>query len=138
MKETLLDRAISNLRAAKLNFDHRNEDEFYLNLTGYLLQQATELTLKHLLETHGVKYPRTHDIGELLGLVPDNLLDAEDNLLMMSGTITNWESKTRYIKNYFLEERQLRIGFVVVENLLKNVQLIERKCGNSISGIYLE
>ena len=138
MNETLLDRAISNFRAAKLNFDHRNEDEFYLNLTGYLLQQATELALKHLLETHGVKYPRTHDIGELLGLVQDNLLDAEDNLLMMSGTITNWESKTRYIKNYFLEERQLRIGFVVVENLLKNVQLIERKRGNSISGIYLE
>ncbi len=39
-EETLLDRAFSNYRFAKLNFEHRDDDEFALNLSGYLLQQG--------------------------------------------------------------------------------------------------
>ena len=121
MSETLLDRALRNFKAAQVNYQYRTDDEFFLNLTGYLLQQATELALKHVLEINGIKYPRTHNIDELLGLLPVSLGYRLDNLFMMSGTITNWESKSRYIKNYFLEERQIKLGFSVVEEFLRDV-----------------
>ena len=121
MSETLLDRALRNFKAAQVNYQYRTDDEFFLNLTGYLLQQATELALKHVLEINGIKYPRTHNIDELLGLLPVSLGYRLDNLFMMAGTITNWESKSRYIKNYFLEERQIKLGFRVVEEFLRDV-----------------
>lgn len=121
MSETLMDRAYSNLSAAKVNFSHRSDDYFFLNLTGYLLQQTVELALKHLLETNAIKYPRTHDISELVCMLPKKYDNLTNNLLMMAGTITSWESKTRYIKDYFLEERQIKLGFSVVEDFLNSV-----------------
>lgn len=135
MSETLFDRAISNFSAAQVNFGHRSDDEFFLNLTGYLLQQSVELALKHVLETWGIKYPRTHNIDELLSLVPSKLRLDTDSLLMMSGTITNWESKTRYIKNYFLEEKQLRIGFSVIGKFLHEVKSLDGSEQNSSGSV---
>lgn len=141
MSETLLDRALRNFKAAQVNYQYRTDDEFFLNLTGYLLQQATELALKHVLEINGIKYPRTHNIDELLGLLPVSLGYRLDNLFMMSGTITNWESKSRYIKNYFLEERQIELGFSVVEEFLRDVgvsHLNDSVSANKVSCMELE
>lgn len=104
MSETLLDRAKANYMMAEKNFKFINEDDVYLNLTGYLLQQATELAAKHMLEMEGFRYPKVHDIRDLL-----DRFDWEDtrvkNLLNMSDTITSWESKTRYIKDFRLSKR---------------------------------
>ena len=141
MSETLLDRALRNFKAAQVNYQYRTDDDFFLNLTGYLLQQATELALKHVLEINGIKYPRTHNIDELLGLLPVSLGYRLDNLFMMSGTITNWESKSRYIKNYFLEERQIKLGFSVVEEFLRDVgvsHLNDSVSANKVSCMELE
>ena len=63
---TLLDMAKSNLELAEFNLERKTDDECQLNLTGYHVQQCIELTLKHEIEMNGEKYPRTHDIGDLL------------------------------------------------------------------------
>lgn len=88
MSETLFDRAKSNLSAARLVYGNREQDEFFLNLTGYLLQQTTELALKHILEINAIRYPKTHDIAELVGLTPASVSVDTNSLLMMAGTIT--------------------------------------------------
>lgn len=43
MSETLLDRAKSNLKAAKMNLSFKDSDKFYVNLAGYLTQQTKKL-----------------------------------------------------------------------------------------------
>ena len=118
--ETLLDRAFSNFKAAEANWKLIGEDDFFINLSGYLLEQSLELFIKHQLEINGGKYPHTHDLPTLV-----NLLNSADDLLgeklqLFAGTITTWESKTRYIKNYFLEKRNVEKGFELIKPLFQN------------------
>lgn len=108
--------------AAKLVYANREQDKFFLNLTGYLLQQTTEFAIKHILEINAVRYPETHDIAELVRLIPASVSIDTNSLLMMAGTITLWESKTRYIKNYFLEDKHIHIGFDVIEAFLISIE----------------
>lgn len=114
MSETLLDRAYRNIKAAKANYNLKNDDEFFLNLTGYLLQQALEFAIKHVLEVNGVSYPYTHKIDILLDLLPGDKYDVPSNIRMSHGTITSWESQTRYIKDYFLAKKEIDLLMPVV------------------------
>ena len=63
-EETLLDIARRNLVTAKTMMKLVDADDGYLNVVGYHAQQAIELSIKHYLETHGIKYPMTHDISQ--------------------------------------------------------------------------
>lgn len=117
MSETLLDMANTQYRIAKVLYKSIGEDEAFINAIGYHLQQSAELAIKHLLETSAVKYPKTHDIGELLGMLPDNF---DTSLLTpISGLLTSWEAKTRYIKDYRLSVRQIDAGLKDVGEFLK-------------------
>ena len=122
MKETLLDRAFSNYKAFEINFSHKTDDEFFLNLSGYLLQQSTELSIKHLLEVAGIRYPKTHDIMSLINLVPDNKLYLVDGIKLYADVLTTWESKSRYIKNYFLEVDSINTIYPLVKSLLMSIR----------------
>ena len=109
--ETLLDRAHSLFGAAKMNYSHIGIDDIYSNLTGYLLQQTLEIYLKHQLEINGIKYPKTHDITTLINMLPSNI-ELDERLVLFAGTITTWESKTRYI-----EKKNLETGFKLIAPL---------------------
>lgn len=119
--ETLYDRAASNLKMAELNYKFITDDPFQLNLVGYLLQQATELLLKHYLEINAVNYPYTHDIKALISAIESNKIELKfpDNFYLFSDTLTKWEAKSRYIKNYFLERKEIEIGFKIVKELFE-------------------
>lgn len=104
---------------AEKNFNFILEDDVYLNLVGYLLQQSLELALKHILETNGIKYPKTHSIRDLAEMLPDDY-DTSD-VIPMSDTITTWESKTRYIKNFRLSKTQLEEGFKVIGKFIDTI-----------------
>ena len=121
--ETLLNIAIHNLNVAKVLYEFVNEDELFLNTTTYHLQQAAELALKHCIEMSGIRYPKTHSIVELLGLIPENIEINKVELLMMPGITNEWESRTRYIKGFRLVEEQVEIGFNVVGDLLNCIKL---------------
>ena len=125
--ETLLNRAEANFKAAKANWAMREDDDFFINLTGYLLQQSVELFLKHHLEINGIKYPHTHDLDTLISMLPDPDSLLSMNLQLYAGTITTWESKTRYIKNYFLEKRNVEMAFKLIEPLF-NKDLGDMSC----------
>ncbi len=59
-----LNRAHSNLALAKME-----EEDVYLEDLCFNAQQAVEKSIKALLMKHGVGFPHTHDIAELLTLV---------------------------------------------------------------------
>lgn len=130
MNETLLDIAKRDLRQAKQLFAVRTDDEGDLNLVGYILQQSVEKALKHRLETTGRTFPGTHDIMELLNLTEE---DEFPELLDIAGTITNMESKTRYIKNYRLSLRIVKRVMEVAENLVHKIDKLESNKHESYS-----
>ena len=117
---TLYDKAAANLRSAQILYDYMEGDEEQLNVVGYHLQQAMELALKYLLEQHGVSYPKTHDIDQLIRLaheaeaemyLPEYL---EDHAEMVS----QWEAKARYVLGYAIEARKIERALREVDDYL--------------------
>ena len=131
MYETLLDRAKLNYKMAEKNFDFILEDDVYLNLVGYLLQQSLELALKHLLEINGIKYPKTHSIRDLIEMLPEGY--STSDIEVISDTVTSWESKTRYIKNFRLSKRQLEEGFEVIGKFLNAINVNKSNINDLLS-----
>lgn len=118
--ETLLDRAASNFRTALKNYRDSTGDERELNYVGYWLQQATELCIKHCLEMNGVRYSHSHSIEDLIDECDENGVGLQytDEFYSFAPAISKWESKTRYIKNYVLAEKQVRLGFKLIRQFL--------------------
>jgi HEPN domain-containing protein len=98
-----------------------------LDTVGFHAQQATEKSRKAILSFHGVEYPRTHDLAQLLTLVldfmpqmmefSDRILPltpyaiqvryADEDLLLEKGAIRAFEAAT---KVYGFTVRQLGLG----------------------------
>lgn len=116
--ETLHDRAISNLTAAKFMINLGMYEEFYYNLAGYLLQQATELELNHRLEMIGSKYVHTHTIEDLLDRFSKLTGYHNADLKLYASLLTTWEVKSRYIKNYFIKEKSVQKVLLIVESFI--------------------
>lgn len=121
--ETLLSKSYTNFKAAELLLNTDLGDEGTLNIVGYLLQQTVELALKHIIEMNGFDYPKTHDVSVLLDKIDEACTHKIDNdiiekLYLMSGTITQMESKTRYIKNYLVSKRNIsQVKDLIIELL---------------------
>lgn len=131
---SLLDIAIMNFNVAGELHQKKTDDPIRLNIIGYHLQQATELALKHLLEMEGKNYPRTHDIGDLIGLLNDS--ENLDSIELLSSKITEMESKTRYDKDFSASIRVIEKMFPLIGNFLKKV--IENEKKNELAAIFCE
>lgn len=118
--KTLLDIAKVNLKTANCVLEKKTDDELMLNVAAYHLQQATELAIKHVLEINSIKYPKTHDISDLLDLVPDDV-NYFDDIYDLADTITVMESKTRYLKNYLSSEKKVMKVLDSVTKVIKNI-----------------
>ena len=125
--ETLLDIAKRNLVTAKTMMKLVDTDDGYLNVVGYHAQQAIELSIKHSLETQGIKYPMTHDISQLTARIPDEAMEPFEDIENSAANITNMEAKTRYIKNYRLSRR-------IVEKALRQAEEIIEWLANESAG----
>lgn len=118
MSETLLTKAKTNYNVAESLYKVRSDDEGFLNMIAYHLQQATELLIKWQLEEAGILYPRTHDLSALLDLAREKgtavILDdwVEDHCDML----TVWEARSRYVLNY-------RVALSKVQKAMVSVRL---------------
>lgn len=125
--ETLLDIAERNLSAGKTLKKEYPNDDGMPNLIGYHCQQAIELALKHILETHTVKYPRTHDIVDLLELIPSDYPNILNDVDKYANKISNLESNTRYIKGYRAKVEIVDKIYEIASSLIDNIRNIERR-----------
>ncbi len=130
MGETLLDRAAFNLEMAQYSLKKLNDgDERVLNVVGYQLQQAVELFIKHFLETESTGFPFSHDIDTLLDLLEEaeTSVVLTDEIRALSGTLTLWEAKTRYVKDYLASKKSILYALNAVEDLfIKNGINVEK------------
>lgn len=117
-EETLLDIAKRNLVTAKTMMQFAEGDDGYLNVVGYHVEQSIELALKHYLETHGIKYPRSHDISQLTEYIPDDQMEPFEAIEDYAANITSMEAKTRYIKNFRLSHRIVSRSLKLAEDVI--------------------
>lgn len=118
--ETLMDKAVRNLAVAKLLLEKLDDgDDGMLNMIGYHLQQAAELFLKHYLETESTGFPFTHDINILIDLVDESELSVklDDSFRMIAGNLTEWEAKTRYVKEYLASRRAVLCAMEILQRI---------------------
>ena len=117
--ETLLDKALLNLTAAQSLLKVDTDDDAMINMVSYHLQQSAELFLKHFLETESTGFPFTRDITLLTDLVIDAKTSATltDDFKMMTASFTEWEAKTRYVKNYIASRRMVLKAIDVLQKM---------------------
>ena len=77
-----------------------NVDDAYLDIACFLSQQAIKFLMKAILLEYGERYRKTHDISELLELLYSiNFhFNREEELELLSSTMTDWEEISRYGK----------------------------------------
>lgn len=123
--ENLFDKATQNFNVAKILYKE-TEDDVYLNYVGYHIQQSVELSIKHQLELFGLDYPKIHDIEQLILYAKKNNANiiVSDYVSNYSERISSWESKTRYVLNYFLERKKILEALDEVE---KHLSVIKEK-----------
>ena len=117
--ETLLDKALLNLTVAQSLLSVDTGDDAMLNMVWYHLQQSAELFLKHFLETESTGFPFTHDITLLTDLVIEANTSAKltDDFKMMTASFTEWEAKTRYVKNYIASRRMILKAINILQEM---------------------
>ena len=120
---TLFDKAAANWRLASYILSGLQDDEEQLNFAGYHLQQAFELALKFLLEQNGVEYPKTHDVERLISLGGEEGVDLmlDDYLDDHAEMLSSWESRSRYVIGYIVEERKLRRALSAIDAYLTRI-----------------
>lgn len=123
MANTLFDKAVSNLNTAIAVKAIAASDEEQLNIAGYHLQQSLELAIKYTLEQNGIEYPKTHDIEQLILLAKNNKVDLHlgEYIEEHSEMFSQWESKSRYILGYLIEEKKIDAAIKAVDEYLKGL-----------------
>lgn len=120
---TMLDKAYAQYQAAETLYKHLHEDPEILNIIGFHLQQAVEMTIKFQLDMQGISYPKVHDIDQLIRTA--NLHDAKlilsDYVDEHSEMLSTWETKSRYYVGYFIEERKVICALTATNEFLKEV-----------------
>lgn len=96
-------------------------DELYLDICCYHIQQAIEKILKCSIEMRGKRFSIGHNISKtydeycLAGW--DKLRDLE----LMAGTITDWEASSRYKESFYATLNQLQEAIQLYEILEKRL-----------------
>lgn len=122
--KNLLDKAITNLDCAKIiRSSIKNEDEELINLVGYHLQQAVELSIKYTLEMNGIRYPNVHRIEDLIKLAKENKVDLylNDYIKEHDALLTSWEANSRYIIGFLIELEKIDKAIPELENYFRNL-----------------
>lgn len=94
----LLSRSSARLSSAKSNWDKRNYDDAYVDLTCFDLKQSMEFALKYLIEMNGERYVTTHDLNAQLNKIDKmNIHDPVlEKVRLKSYVYNSWETESRY------------------------------------------
>lgn len=93
------------------------DDELYLDICCYHIQQAVEKILKCSIEMRGNMYHFTHNISVLYDDYIASGWESLDTLELMAGTITDWEASSRYKDSFYATKKQLEQALSIYEQL---------------------
>lgn len=115
-----LNRAQSNLKRGDIK-SYKDTSGVYLEDLCFDLQQAAEKSLKALLVSHHIDFPKTHHIEELVDLLIDNGIDVPEEI-KDSVILTPYAVKTRYPYFGKISDEKYKEAFVVANNVFKWVK----------------
>ena len=92
-------------------------DEYYLDICCYHIQQAIEKMLKCSIELKGERYSYDHSIAKLYKEYVNAGWPEYKDLRMMSGTLTDWESSSRYKDSFAATVSQLTDAIGIYKEL---------------------
>ena len=107
----LLKRAWGDYKSSKLHIENYEQDEVFVDIAAYHLQQGVEKALKFKMMSHGVVFLRVHEIDELCNQMDGENLSYPDWIYNNMDIITKYATKTRY-------------GETIVGNLKKIKELL--------------
>ena len=96
-------------------------DELYLDICCYHIQQAIEKLLKCSIELRGERYPFTHAITPLYDFYVKSGWEELELLELMAGTITDWEASSRYKESFFATAKQLENAVNIYRELERRI-----------------
>ena len=102
-----------------------NNDEGYLDVAAYHVQQGIEKILKHVLRdilgmSDESRSFRTHDIDSLISQVEGTTdLLIPDDIKIIAADVTTWEAGTRYGSSQLVELEKIHDAIRVFEHLLE-------------------
>ena len=126
MAWSLLQGAHSDLDVASALFRGYQNDEGYVRIAAYHLQQATEKALKYLCECKGIRYPKTHQLMLLLSLLSEEDQGKLSALLPYASVLTEWEAATRYGGESFAAFKLVAKCIPIVEQVLQSVDILTK------------
>jgi len=113
--------AKSNLKAGKIDLT-LIDDEIRYEEVCYNLQQSVEKSLKALLVSKNIKFPRTHDISDLLKLLTKSNIEVPENILDAS-ILTYYAVQARYPDDYHETTKKEYKEFIeIAENVYSWVE----------------
>lgn len=124
--DTYYEKALANLKLAKIITYKYPEDEELITIAGYHIQQALELAIKHVLSLNGVPNQKTHDIDQLIVYAESNEIELylPNELRERADIISQWETKTRYVMGFALEYNRVA---KTIENLEKYFSILTKE-----------
>lgn len=114
------------LEKAKKDYDtaiymQKVNDELYLGICCFHIQQAIEKVLKCSIELKGFRYPYEHSISKLYGVYINAGWPEYKDLRMMAGTLTDWESSAGYKDSFAVTISQLADALEIYKELEKRL-----------------
>jgi len=119
-KKSLLQRARIDLVLAGENIQ-KTDDELYLDIAAYHLQQGVEKLLKYQIEHYGEVYRKTHDIGLLWGDAEELGLNPPEWVWVNRVQLNRYQSETRYGDSIVASRREIREFLVLAEQYSEQV-----------------
>ena len=105
-KKTLLQRARVDIEITKENIQ-KKDDEIYIDIAAYHIQQAIEKILKYLIEMEGESYRKTHDISILWGDVDELGLSPPEWIWENRDKLNRYQTETRYGDDIVASRREI-------------------------------
>lgn len=117
LANTYYEKALSNLKTAKIIYKMAANDDEQLNIVGYHIQQSIELAIKHILALHGIAFQKTHDLDQLIVLAKNNGVELflPEYLKEKADVISLWETKTRYVIGFRVEQGRIEKALTELE-----------------------
>lgn len=112
--------AEADYKFAKMNFEYlkATSDDMFVNMIAYHIQQAVEKLIKYLIERKGKRYPKTHDITELIDTCEEISIVIPQEIIENDVLITKWCTQTRYNINFKASVRKIEMLLPIIEKWL--------------------
>lgn len=117
----LLKRAWADMEQIQPNLD-RDDDEIFLDVAAYHLQQAIEKMLKFEINSVGQQFRWTHSILELCNQADEYSISYPEWVYQNAETLTSYAEKTRYGKDLVGNRRKITELLVLTRKWYENIK----------------